>query len=93
MADNPMDKSIDRMAKAHAAPRCAATSKRTGVGCKAPAERGKHVCRFHGARGGAPRGEAHGMYKHGRFTCEAIQRRQALSLLMALSKSTLADLG
>ena len=29
---------------------CQAKSKRTGQQCKAPAERGKRVCRFHGAR-------------------------------------------
>lgn len=92
MADNSMDKAMARIAKAHAAPRCAAKSKRTGVGCKAPAERGKRVCRFHGARGGAPKGEAHGMYRHGRFTCEAIARKRTLSLLLALSRGALAEL-
>jgi len=30
--------------------RCQAMSKRTGEQCGAPAERGKSVCRFHGAR-------------------------------------------
>ncbi|TIQ35983.1 MAG: hypothetical protein E5X48_11195 [Mesorhizobium sp.] len=85
MADNLME-------KAHAAPRCRATSKRTGVRCGAPAERGKHVCRFHGARAGAPKGASHGMYKHGRFTCEAIESRRSLSLLLAISKSTIADI-
>jgi hypothetical protein len=40
------------------APRCTATSKRTGQRCNAPAVRGWNVCRFHGARGGAPKGKA-----------------------------------
>ena len=40
------------------APRCSATSKRTRERCKAPAVRGWTVCRFHGARGGGPRGSA-----------------------------------
>ena len=31
-------------------PRCQAHSKRTKLQCGAPAERGKRVCRFHGAR-------------------------------------------
>lgn len=31
-------------------PRCQAHSKRTKLQCGAPAERGKQVCRFHGAR-------------------------------------------
>lgn len=89
MADNHMERTYSFQK----APRCSATSKRTGARCQAPAERGKHVCRFHGARAGAPRGRAHGMYKHGRFTCEAIAGRRSLSLLLALSKSTLMDLG
>jgi hypothetical protein len=47
------------------APRCSATSKRTCERCKAPAVRGWTVCRFHGARGGAPKGKANGAYKYG----------------------------
>jgi hypothetical protein len=47
------------------APRCTAHSKRTGKPCKAPAVRGWNVCRFHGAGGGACRGEAHPNYRHG----------------------------
>jgi len=40
----------DPMQMAHAAPRCTATSKRTGKPCRAPAVRGWQVCRMHGAR-------------------------------------------
>src|SRR2546430_2166039 len=36
--------------------------------CKAPAVRGWTVCRFHGARGGGPRGKRNGMFKHGLYT-------------------------
>jgi signal transduction histidine kinase len=32
--------------------------------------------RVHGARGGAPKGPAHGNYRHGQFTCEAIERKR-----------------
>jgi hypothetical protein len=39
------------------AARCSATSKRTKERCEAPAVRGWTVCRFHGARGGAPKGK------------------------------------
>ena len=46
--------SMNSMEKAHAALRCHARSKRTGLPCKAPAVRGFRVCRMHGARGGAP---------------------------------------
>lgn len=83
--DNPMH-------RANAAPRCTAKSKRSGVRCKAPAVRGKRVCRMHGARGGAPKGKAHGRYRHGQFTCEAIERRAAIALLIRLSRLTAADM-
>jgi hypothetical protein len=62
------------MHKTHAAPRCTAKSKRSGLSCQAPAVKGKRVCRMHGAHSGAPKGEAHGMYRHGRFT---VKRSQA----------------
>jgi len=42
---NPMD-------RAHAAPRCTATAKRTGARCKGPAVAGWAVCRMHGAGAG-----------------------------------------
>ena len=35
------------------AARCCAKSKRSGFQCKAPAVRGKRVCRMHGAKAGA----------------------------------------
>jgi hypothetical protein len=44
-------------------PRRSATSKRTRRPCMAPAVTGWTVCRFHGARGGAPKGKANGAYK------------------------------
>jgi hypothetical protein len=71
------------------APRCTATSKRTRERCKAPAVRGWTVCRFHGARGGAPKGEANG-YKHGLHTQEAIAERCALSDLLRQSRRAMA---
>jgi hypothetical protein len=49
-------------------PRCKATSKRTKRPCQAPAVSGWAVCRFHGARGGAPTGKRNGMYRHGDHT-------------------------
>ena len=71
------------MHKAHAAPRCRAQSKRTGLLCKAPAVRGWRVCRMHGARGGAPRGKAHGQYRHGGRSIEAMR---AVRLVNALAR-------
>ncbi len=74
------------------APRCTATSKRTRKPCQAPAVRGWTVCRFHGARGGAPRGKAHGAYKHGAYTTEAIETRRVLRELLRESRDMLASL-
>ncbi len=71
------------------APRCSATSKRTGKPCRAPAVRGWAVCRFHGARGGAPKGAQNGGYKHGLYTNEAIDERRALSALLRVSRKSL----
>ena len=73
-------------------PRCTATSKRTRKPCQAPAVRGWTVCRFHGARGGAPRGKAHGAYKHGAYTTEAIETRRTIRELLRASRDLLASL-
>ena len=75
------------------APRCSATSKRTRERCKAAAVRGWTVCRFHGARGGAPKGKANGAYKHGLFTAEAIEERRALHRLMREARQFVRGLG
>ena len=74
MPTNPM--------AAHAAPRCAAKSKRTHCRCKAPAMRGKRVCRAHGALAGTPRGSAHGQYKHDQLACEALAARRVVRELI-----------
>lgn len=66
------------------APRCHATSKRTKQRCKGPAVKGYRVCRFHGARGGAPKGPANGAYRHGQFTNQAISQRRALRVLQRM---------
>ena len=71
------------MRNAHAAPRCSAKSKRSGDRCRGPAVRGKRVCRMHGARAGAPRGDAHGNFRHGART---IQAREEMKLVRALLK-------
>ena len=51
----------------HLAKRCCANSKRSGIRCKAPAVRGKRVCRMHGANAGAPCGSKHGRFIHGAY--------------------------
>ena len=74
------------------APRCTATSKRTGKPCQAPAVRGWTVCRFHGAGGGGPKGELNGMYRHGLYTQEAVEDRQRLRALLQQSDELLGAL-
>ena len=80
---------MNRMYAFQKAPRCSATSKRTGKPCQAPAVRGWTVCRFHGAGGGGPKGKRNGMYKHGLYTDEAIEERRALSALLRASRESL----
>ena len=74
------------------APRCSATSKRTGKPCQAPAVRGWTVCRFHGAGGGAPKGARNGRYKNGLFTTEAVEERRVIRELLRRSSDVLAAL-
>jgi hypothetical protein len=70
-------------------PRCQARSKRTGIQCGAPAERGKRVCRFHGARSTGPRTEegrqriALSKTQHGDETRKARVERSAKSAEIA----------
>lgn len=70
-------------------PRCTATSKRTRQPCQAPAVTGWTVCRFHGARGGAPSGKRNGMYRHGEHTNEALALRRRLSKLQREGRALL----
>lgn len=74
------------------APRCTATSKRTRKPCQAPAVRGWTVCRFHGARGGAPRGKRNGAYRHGLYTAKAADERQRLRDLLDQVRETVAGI-
>jgi len=73
--DNPMS-------KAHAAPRCTATSKRTGERCKGPAVKGWRVCRFHGAGGGHSSGKDHPSWRHGMRSGEWIATRAEINELV-----------
>jgi hypothetical protein len=63
-------------------PRCTATSKRTRKPCQAPAVTGWSVCRFHGARGGGPKGKLNGRYVHGVFTKEGVAERRTIRRLL-----------
>jgi hypothetical protein len=75
------------------APRCTATSKRTRERCMAPAVNDWTVCRFHGARGGAPKGKANGSYKHGLHTEGARAERRLISDLLRQSRKAISALG
>jgi hypothetical protein len=74
------------MQKAHAAPRCTATSKHSGQRCKAPAVRGWAVCRMHGARGGHGSGKANPAYKHGLRSREFVEMRKAINEIVREEK-------
>jgi hypothetical protein len=64
-------------------PRCQAVSKRTKLQCGGPAEKGKRVCRFHGARSTGPKTEegrlriALGKTQHGNETRQGRAERSA----------------
>ena len=88
MTANPMNL-VERMQKA---PRCSARSKRTRERCRAPAMRGWNVCRFHGARGGAPKGKRNGAYRHGGYTQEAVAASQYVRAMVKLMQPTLDEI-
>jgi hypothetical protein len=70
---------------AQAAPRCRACCRWSELPCRAPAMRGKRVCRLHGVKGGGPKGERNGAYRTGRYTAEAkAERRQVRMLIRGL---------
>ena len=67
---------------AQAAPRCRARCRQSKLPCRAPAMRGKQVCRLHGGKGGGPTGERNGAYRTGRYTAETKAERRQLRLLL-----------
>jgi hypothetical protein len=74
------------MQSAHAALRCCARSKRSGLPCRAPAVRGWRVCRMHGARGGAPEGRQNGAWRHGARGHDAVARRRQVEEFVKLAR-------
>jgi len=74
LADNPM-----RSAYAmHLTPRCGAYTRSSSPCCGPAMPNGR--CRMHGgASPGAPKGKANGMFKHGRYTNEAVAERRELT--------------
>jgi hypothetical protein len=47
---------------------------------------------MHGAGGGAPPGERHGMYRHGRRTKAALAERRAVAKLLREARASIAQL-
>lgn len=82
---NPMDQDLmTRLNNIRGAPRCGAKTRAAGP-CQCPAMRGRTRCRIHGGRSsGAPRGEKNGNFKHGFWTCEAVQERQWVKEMVEL---------
>jgi hypothetical protein len=70
----------------------AAISRRSGKRCQAPAVRGWSVCRMHGARGGAPKGNSNAR-KHGRYAGAVVARRRELLEILRVARGTLAEIG
>lgn len=73
-------------------PRCSAISKRTRRSCLAPAVKGWTVCRFHGARGGGPKGERNGRHRHGFYTKLAGEERKMLRWILRQCSQSEAEL-
>ena len=68
----------ERIALAHAAPRCKARCKESKAPCRNAAVKGRSVCRMRCGKGGAPKGERNGAYRHGRHPAEAEAERREL---------------
>jgi hypothetical protein len=67
------------------APRCHARSKRSGLQCRSPAVRCHSVCRMHGARGGAPKGNKNAL-KHGARSAEALALTEHVQALARMAR-------
>jgi len=55
--------------------RCTAKSKQTGKRCRQPAAPGRRVCHYHGARGGAPKGNLNGLL-HGAYAKRVLNQEE-----------------
>ena len=88
MPDNPMHQSQEPL-PLRLAPRCGAKT-RSGNPCQSPTVAGKGRCRMHGgAKGsGAPFGEGNGNYRHGFYTCDAIEIRRVARQWMRAAKES-----
>lgn len=76
-----MESDANPMHTAHAARRCKANAKRSGLPCRNPAVRGWAVCRMHGAKGGHGPGKANPAYRHGIRTQDWVEMRREICAL------------
>lgn len=84
-SDNPMYGCVFANAS-----QCAATSKRTGRRCRAPAVTGWKVCRFHGAGGGQKAGSENARFKHGFYSMREIEYRKSIRRLLTCARQQLS---
>jgi glucans biosynthesis protein len=73
----------------HQVKRCRAKSKRSDSPCGSPAVKGSNVCRMHGARGGAPKGNRNA-FKHGMASALTKAEAKLMRELLQSSQATLA---
>ena len=94
MSGNPVNSTkgwLVNLLQAHAAPRCGARN-RAGKSCRSPAMTNGR-CRLHGGLStGAPRGEGNGMFKHGLWSIEAIERRRKATAEMRRIRREIQEL-
>ncbi|MEC5383711.1 HGGxSTG domain-containing protein [Aurantimonas sp. C2-6-R+9] len=74
------------------APRCGATSKRSGKPCRSPAMANGR-CRMHGGKSTGPAKGSQNALKHGLRTAEAIQRRKSINALLRGNREALVAAG
>jgi hypothetical protein len=95
MSGNPVDRLPDwhvTLPLAQLAPRCGARN-RAGKSCRSPAMANGR-CRLHGgASPGAPRGEGHGMWRHGLRSIETIERRRKMTAEIRRIRHEMRELG
>lgn len=87
-----MNQYMQALRAAKAAPRCGAKTRRAGSPpCMAPAMPNGR-CRMHGGKSsGAPKGTAHGNYRHGHYTQEAKAKRNYVRSLIRQLKELCPD--
>lgn len=72
--------------------RCRATAKGTGERCRCPAVSGRPTCRAHGGKGGAPKGQRNGQWKHGQRSAEGAEARRERQALLRMAREMLKEL-